>query len=257
MGAVKLQHLTLLCLLSFANPESAFATRSFSESKKCAFSDLKEPLKSLSTAFKRSEKLTLGEKVPAQKDKATELILRTKTKNWTDFDWKLRPLEIVAVLAAQDIYFDRCSGKEAPLLDSLLDDFKNKKISLRDRKKAMRSFFLLIPCMDDKNRLDIIGLASEYFFEDTEDFVSLLISSESEVSGFAPDYKACTSKDFEKFYITNELLAGIDRRLEKQGLDKTLLLRLKRLRSSKMQFETGKYFFEKMDGLLTKASNQK
>jgi hypothetical protein len=223
----------------------------------CEFSRLQEPFKSLAAAYKRSEAFTLGEKVsPNSKNKATELIYRQKTKYWKGFDWKIRPLEIVAAMSAQDKYFELCLSQHKSLLPALLEDYQNEKIPLKDRKKYMRTLFLLLPCLEENSMKEVLKVSSEYFHKYTEEFVSLVITSESEAPLFAADYAACQNARLRENAITDRLLLGIERSLETTGIQKNLLIRLKNLRANKLHYKSGKYFFERIDTLLANVAEK-
>lgn len=120
----------------------------------------------------------------------------------------------------------------------------------------MRSLFLLLPCLEEDPMKEVLAVSSEYFHKYTEEFVSLLITSESEVPLFAADYAACQSTRMRENAMTDRLLLGIERSLETTGIQKNLLIRLKNLRANKLHYKTGKYFFERVDILLGNAAEK-
>ncbi len=224
----------------------------------CDFSDLQNPLKTLAETFKKSEQLSLGEKVLPQKDKAVEFIQRSKTKNWKGFDWKLRPLEFAAATMAQEKYIERCSPKnEIPLFESLINDYQMDRIASKDRKRVMRIFMLLLPCLETEEQNKVQALSSDFFFNFTEEYVSVVISTESEVPTFAPDYKACSNRVIKEHQITDSLLAGVESSLRKNGYQQSLTLRLKGIRNNKLHFKTGKYLLNKIDQLIANSAQEK
>jgi hypothetical protein len=217
---------------------------------KCDFSDQKEPIKTYCNAFKKSEKLILGEKVKASSNKAEELIYRSKTKDWKSFDWKLRPLELFAVIASQEKYLERCESKQDSIFNILSDDLTNEKIPSEARKKAVSNLILAFPCLDVHQLGRLEELSTEYFLKNTEDFLNMLIGVESEAPRYNPDYKSCSGAPIRKFAITDFTVKGIEKSLRKTPMQKSLFLRLKRLRSEKMHYKTAEYFFGKIDNLI-------
>lgn len=248
------------CLLFCFISKISYANTSLRRNIKtgCDFSDLQNPLKTLAETFKKSEQLSLGEKVQPQKDKAVEFILRSKSKTWEGFDWKLRPLEVAAAAMAQQKYIERCSPKrESAFFESLVNDYQMDRIPSKDRKRVMRTFMLMLPCLEVEQQNKVQALTSDYFFKFPEEYVSIVISTESEVPSFAPDYKACSNRVLKEHELTNALLTGIEYSLRKNGYQKSLSLRLKGIRNNKLHFKTGKYLLDKIDLLIANSAQEK
>jgi len=248
-----------ICLICCFFSQVSYADTSLRRNLKtgCDFSDLQNPVKSLAETFKKSEQLSLGEKVNSQQDKAVEFIQRTKTKTWKDFDWKLRPLEFAAATMAQEKYFERCSPKsDTPLFESLIEDYQMDRIPSKDRKRVMRAFMLLLPCLETQQQKRVQALSSDFFFNFTEEYVSVVISTESEVPSFAADYKVCSNRVLKEHQLTDSMLAGIAPALRKNGYQQSLTLRLKGIRNNKLHFKTGKYLLNRIDQLIANSSQE-
>lgn len=224
------------------------------ELKKCNFSQLQEPLKTFALAFKESEKLSLDEKISPNKNKAVELIFRSHTRYWKAFDWKLRPLEFFAVLNAEENYLKQCESKRSHLLSNVLEDLERKKISFSSKHSAMNTLLLLMPCLEDPALSLLQAQMAQEFVSNTESFLTYLVAADSDTSRYLKDYQACSMQPYKKFQIVDRVLFGIERHLNKNSFDRSLILRLKKLRASKMHFESARYFFEKVDALLSRNS---
>lgn len=228
---------------------------SYTAFAKCDFSKEKEPIKTFAETFKKSEKLILGEAVSSKKDKGVELIQRAKTKSWRGFEWKIRPLELFAVMSSQIVYLEKCESKPELILNVIIDDLLSGKVPTEQRKAATQSLVAALPCLEDFQAHEVQRLTNDYFQKHTEDFLSVLIGAESETAKYAVDYKACSDKPTRKFLITDVIVAGIEREKRKAPLQNSLLLRLKRLRANKMHYKTAQYFFGKIDNLLINSAD--
>jgi hypothetical protein len=221
---------------------------------KCDFSKVNAELKPYVLAFVDAEKFSLGDKFPLQKDAGKEFLFRVKTRDWQNYAWDVRPLQITALNLAQNSYAQACGAQAKPFFANFLAQFEKEKHPDDERKKFLRTVLLFSPCAGDEDASAITKITNKEFKQNTESFVSLIIAVESEIPNFHTDYAAClpltekqNSKVVSKFLISDSFLRGIDDYVRDFGVDKTLLLRLKKLRPAKLHFESGKYLFKNLD----------
>src|SRR5688572_21643912 len=77
-------------------------------SGQCNFKRVPAETKPLVQAYQRAEKLSLSENIPRTANKAEELIYRARTKNWSNYAWDFRPIDLLMVLSAQRDYVLHC-----------------------------------------------------------------------------------------------------------------------------------------------------
>lgn len=217
----------------------------------CNFKRIPPETKTLVQVYQRAEKLTLGDQLPKTNSKAETLIYRAKTKSWASYAWDFRPLDLLLAVSAQRDYAQYCGGNGMDLVAQLAQDFKNETIPEIDAKFFLRSLLLATPCLEGENLKLAHGILTRDFVENTDSFVDLLVATESEAPRFQADYKACSApNENSKHILVDSLLPALERIIQGRGQNKDLMLRLSRVRASRMHFETAKYLIQSLDSFL-------
>ncbi len=213
----------------------------------CNFSQIPPELRAYVDAFKASEKLTLGEKIKVKQNKAHEMILRSRTKNWDAFLWKINPLEVHAIVLAQTKYDVACEKATSPILSEMISDFNSGKIPNKTKKKFLRLVLLYSPCAGE-NEIPVVQEFTNLLLQkNPEDLIDLIIATESEIPLYKKDYTACGANAENKFLVSDAFLKGLDAYKKKYGVEKDLVSRLNRIRASRLHFETAKHLFASFD----------
>jgi hypothetical protein len=176
----------------------------------CNFSQIPPELRAYVDAFKASEKLTLGEKIKVKQNKAHEMILRSRTKNWDAFLWKINPLEIHAIILAQSKYDLACEKATSPILSEMISDFNLGKVPNKTKKKFIRLVLLYAPCAGENETLLVQDFLNSLLQKNSEDMIDLIIATESEISLYKKDYTACGANAENKFLVSDAFLKGLD-----------------------------------------------
>lgn len=217
----------------------------------CNFKRVPPENKALVQVFQRAEKLSLGDPIPKSTNKPEALIFRAKARNWSDYKWDFRPLDLLVTLSAQRDYIEHCQASSTDLLTQLEQDYMKNVIPEIDAKMFLRSLMLATPCLEGDNLKTAQSILTKDFVENTDSFVDLLAATESEATRFTDDYKACSSPyEKSKHILVDSVLPSLERVIQGRG-QKNMVLRLKRVRAPRMHFETARYLFQQLDNFLS------